>query len=300
MRWISIVAIVSIALLGCSLEDALEGAPCNSVDDCVGEQACIKSSENSVGVCSSNGGGDGGGECAAGQQDGCIVASDGTCENFMYVTCAADDQSSCFCCAEYDSRVTHISEDMRSAECVSCPTDLCYGNAASEICVDGDARCELADDAVCGCRIPANQIENSECDDATTCGSGFVCTRTLEQESEPDEALPEEQREEPGWCRPDDETECVSGFQEGCRTESGCQSGSERCAGTRCYCCNSPANTTDFDVHVYAQTSMGESAACVDCPKQACIANNTSACTLLENPDCIVSSGVCGCTPPPM
>ncbi|MEM9460992.1 MAG: hypothetical protein AAGF11_42905 [Myxococcota bacterium] len=207
MRWLGIFAIAAASFWGCSLEDALEGAPCNSTDDCVGEQACVKAPAADVGECRSDG------------------------------------------------------------------------------------------------RLPSDQVENNECDDDSSCGAGFVCTRTLEQQQEQQEQLPENQAVEPGWCRPAETPECVQSEQVGCRTDGSCSGVDLRftsnCTSTgRCYCCGDPASS-DFNVHVYADTAMGESAACVGCSKSAC-ETGTTTCTVLEDPDCQVSAGsVCGCTMPP-
>lgn len=298
MRWLGIFAIVVASFVGCSLEDALEGAPCNSDDDCLGEQTCVKTAHQeaaeAAGLCRSDG------QCVAGEQEGCI-ASGGTCENFLFFVTCIEGTDTCYCCDSSDASLTNFSEDMRSAQCVSCPTDLCSGNGdATESCSEGEPRCVVMQDT-CGCRVPEDRIENTECDDASSCGEGFVCTRTLEQQEEPEEELPENQAVEPGWCRPAQTPECAGGQQEGCRTDDSCSGVDLRftanCTSTgRCYCCGDPASN-DFNVHVYTDTAMGESAACVECPKSC--DPGTSTCTMLEDPECVVTSGsVCGCTMP--
>lgn len=261
MRWIAIFGITLATFVGCSLEDALENAPCDTDDDCVGGQACVRTAHQTaiadLGICRSDG------QCAAGEQEGCATNPDGTCSDYLLYAICSDGTGACYCCDSMDSVVIADPLDPSSAQCLS-----------------GD-------------------ITNSECSTASDCagGMGFVCTRTLEQEAEPDEVLTEEQSVEDGWCRPTSAPDCVGGEQEGCRTESGCPGSGllEVCAGSRCYCCDSPANTNEFEAHVYTDTEAGESAACVECPRD-CVAGE-EPCTTLEDPACVISSGVCGCKP---
>lgn len=294
MRWL-ILAFTFATFAGCSLADALENAPCDSDDDCIGDYTCVKTLHEEAnaesGLCRSDG------KCVAGEQEGCVTAG-GSCTSYLLTVVTDEATGVSYCCdtgGANDASVTQA--DGSSARCIACPSDLCSGSEASEPCSEGEARCVVAPESTCGCRVPANEIENSECDDASTCGEGFVCTRTLEQEAEPDELQPEDRLVEDGQCRPEDAPECVTGVQEGCRAESGCPgSGLDyQCAGTRCYCCDSPANSNEYSVHVYADTELGESAACVECPKSDCM---TSTCTALEDPTCELTGGtVCGCLP---
>lgn len=290
MRWLIALGLTFITLAGCSLEEALENAPCESDDDCLGEQTCVKTAHqlanNVAGWCRSDG------KCATGEQEGCI--SNGTCSGIMSLITDASGNS--YCCGASDATLLP-SDDFTSAQCVSCPTDLCtQGGDATEPCSAGDSRCVVEAGAQCGCRVPAAEIENSECETDETCGEGFLCVRTLEQLAEPEESLPEERDQESGFCRPTEAPECASGLQEGCRTEAGCDSGqTEICAGSRCYCCDVPTNSSEFNAHVYMETELGESAACTECPRSPC--TMTSTCTELEDPTCVVSSGVCGCLP---
>lgn len=263
MRWIVVLGITVATFAGCSLEEALENAPCVADEDCLGEQTCVKTAHQEAtgqnGLCRSAGG------CWAGEQEGCVTRSDGTCDYLFYVIC--DDASgTCYCCEGQNAIVIIDPADPSSAQCMS-----------------GD-------------------VIDSECDVDTDCagGQGLVCTRTLEQQAEPAsaESLPENQAEEPGWCRPSTAPECVQGEQEGCRTDSGCQSSQTRkCAENgRCYCCDTPTDTNQFEVHVYEEADdQGSSAACVECPRNC--TSGTDTCTDLEDPTCEVPSGVCGCTP---
>ncbi len=293
MRWL-ILAFTFATFAGCSLADSLENAPCDGDDDCLGSYTCVKTVHQTAsalpGLCRDDG------KCAAGQQEGCVTAA-GSCTDFQLTVVTDESTGASYCCATGGAANPSVTmADGASARCVACPSDLCTGDA-DEPCSEGDARCVVTSGG-CGCRVPANEIENSDCVDAATCGEGFVCTRTLEQEAEPDEPLPEEQEQEPGWCRPDDMPECVGGSQVGCRTDGtmGCLSSQNySCTATgRCYCCDDPADSSNFTVHVYTETGSGESAACIECRRSDCA---TQTCTLLEDASCVVSSGVCGCTP---
>ncbi len=301
MRWLGLFGIALTAFLGCSLEDALENAPCNDDDDCLGEYTCVRTAHQEatldVGWCRPEG------QCAPGVQEGCVSPS-GTCQNFL--TVATDpDSGNVYCCDAngVEPTVTNVSADFTSAQCVACDPNLCNGEEdATEECAVGEPRCVAVQGEVCGCRVPENQIENSDCNDASDCGEGFVCTRTLEQEAESseNEPLEENQAIQPGWCRPSDAPECVSGEQVGCSTtmNDGCPSPQTlTCTEAgRCYCCADPADTSSRVAHVYAETSAGESAACVDCRRDDCT-NPGDTCTSLENPACQIVSGVCGCLP---
>lgn len=294
MRRIILLGLTIASFVGCSLEDALENAPCESDDDCTGSQECVQTehqaSVGELGWCRSDG------KCAPGEQEGCLATGDSCGTSYTLYPVMASNGSS-YCCetgGASDATATP-SADGSSARCVVCPSDLCYEQGdATEPCSVGDSRCVEVSNG-CGCRVPADQIENSECEDDATCGEGFVCVRTLEQATESQETLPEDQMQEPGWCRTTNE--CASGLQEGCTTEGSCNSGQyQRCAGTRCYCCETPTNSTDFNVHVYDETELGESAACIECPRSEC--TTTDTCTALEDASCVISGGgPCGCLP---
>ncbi|MEM7151704.1 MAG: hypothetical protein AAF799_02635 [Myxococcota bacterium] len=199
------------------------------------------------------------GQCAVGQQEGCSTNGDGTCDNFLTSVCSLDNPQDCYCCPS--------------------GTDLVAVDAAS-----GTAACI------------GNEIQNEPCDGDAACGAGFTCTRTLEQEAESAEAetRKEEQEEEDGWCRPDSDPGCAVGAQPGCTTDGGCSSGTEQVdtAEGRSFCCERPT-ASGFSVHVYAVAGDGSSAACVECPS----CDSGTPCTELEDTECIVTSGVCGCAP---
>lgn len=250
---------------GCSLESSLENAPCKSDDDCVGEQTCVGVPQAASGLCRSDG------SCVPGEQEGCIADGESCTGGLVPVM---DGDGVAYCCS------------------------TCVEGAETEPCLVGGGRCIATAGTLCGCQVPASEIEDTPCDDAASCGEGFVCTRTLEQEAEPLEVQPEDQMVEPGQCRPEEAPQCVTGLQEGCRAESGCPGGGldYLCAGSRCYCCDSPSNSNEYSVHVYAQTELGESAACIECSRDAC--ETTSTCTAIEDSDCIVANGeACGCMP---
>ncbi|MCA9709983.1 MAG: hypothetical protein KDK70_29360 [Myxococcales bacterium] len=287
------LALTLVPSCGCSLEDALENAPCESDDDCLGSQACIKTvhqaATGGVGWCRSDD------KCVAGQQEGCIAA-DGACTLLpLYVVTDPATQIS-YCCEANGANIEDLAvvdADGSSARCLACATDLCSDQGdLSEPCSMGEPRCTIIQDT-CGCRIPEAQLENSDCDDDATCGEGFVCTRTLEQMAEPDDV---QSAVEPGWCRPQDAPECVAGQQEGCRSTQGCSSGEEQCAGQFCYCCASPANSDQFSVHVYMED--GASAACIECDRTPCTGGYT--CTEIDDMGmgCDIPQGeICGCRP---
>lgn len=296
MRWLAILPLALLPFVGCSLAEALENAPCDSDDDCLGDYTCVKTlhqSHNALpGLCRDDG------QCAAGTQEGCIAAGGGCEAPFPTVLTPVNDGSgNVYCCETVGNAEATliVADDFSSARCIACPADACMA-PASEPCGEGDARCVVEEGSGCGCRVPAADIENSLCDDAESCGEGFVCTRTLEQEEEPDEEFAGDQEIERGWCRPLEAPECVGGQQEGCRTEDACVSEHTfDCVGTECYCCDDPTNSTDFAVHVYAQTDDRTSAACIECEKAAC--PTTDTCTLIDN-GCLVEAGeICGCMP---
>jgi len=299
MRWMALLGITLAAFWGCSLDDALENAPCETNDDCLGDYTCVRTvhqdATGAPGWCRDDGG------CVAGEQEGC-AASGGACQNFL--TLATDPASGIgYCCdaAGVVPSVTNVAADGSSAQCVVCSTSLCNGQGdMSEECVVGEPRCEAMSDG-CGCRIPANQLENSECDDDDSCGEGFVCTRTAEQDEEPMDAI--EPGPESGWCRPVEDPECVANSQPGCTktSTSSCGSGvSEVCAGPKCYCCEPAAASPEYIAKVYLERSDG-TAACIDCQNDcsATVGSGSQACTAATAPTCQLSgSGPCGCTPP--
>jgi hypothetical protein len=256
MRWLILLGITFTTLGGCSLEDALENAPCETAEDCLGSQTCVRTqhqlANESVGLCRSNG------ECAAGEQEGCVATGTG---------------------CSFSSSLTAVMASSGATYC--CPNSFSG---------EGTIVVEATDQSSAWC-ITVDQIVM--CDDDSDCVSGVACVRTLEQEAEPDEMDVGEREVEPGWCLPDG---CLGGSQEGCRTEESCGSGfsSPQTAEGRVYCCETPI-ASGFTAHVYDETELGESAACTQCDTTAC--PSSAACTLLEDPTCVVSSGVCGCTP---
>lgn len=295
MRWLAALPLALLPLSGCTLDDALENAPCNSDDDCLGSYICVRTmtqtASGSAGLCREEAG------CAAGVQAGCETF-DGTCSSSsLTATCVGE---LCFCCTPG----SEVSEPLATASgpaealCINCGSVECPPEAP-EVCTSAQPRCDVPEGATCGCRVPDDQVENSACADQASCGEGFVCTRTLEQEAEDASAEPfaEDQMIEPGWCRPEDAPECVAGQQEGCRLDGGsCGSGlTERCSGPRCFCCESP-DSSNFDVRVYEVVEPdGTSAACVECDRSLCEGGST--CTTAEQSDCVIMDGVCGCTP---
>ena len=256
LRFVALIGLALAASFSCSLDDALANAPCNSNDDCLGAYTCVKTVDNpEVGLCRDDG------QCATGQQEGCSTNADGTCDNFLVVVCNLDNPQDCYCCES--------------------GTDLVAPDAMS-----GTAVCL------------SNEIENQACDGDAACGTGFVCTRTLEQDAESAEAesLPQNQEQEDGWCRPEGDPGCEVGQQPGCSTDGSCGSSLSKrdTVDGLSFCCEQ-ATAADFQAHVYAVSSDGASAACVDCPD---CETGTQSCTALEDSTCIVSDGVCGCTPP--
>jgi hypothetical protein len=298
MRRIILLGLTLASFVGCSLADALENAPCESDDDCTGSQACVRTQHQEVtqapGWCRSDG------KCAAGEQEGCLSAGGQCTSSFSTLYAVTHTPSGAVYCCETggvsDPSVIP-SSDGTSAQCVACPSDLCTEGSATEPCSEGDSRCTVVE-GTCGCRVPADQIENSECDDDTTCGEGFVCVRTLEQAAEPDDNAGA-QAQEPGSCRPTDMPECAGGLQVGCRSDNtlSCLSEHEyRCtADGRCYCCDDPDDPSGFSVRLYAESPGLDSAACIECPND-CDSPTPYACTMLEDPDCMMVSGQCGCS----
>jgi hypothetical protein len=290
MRLLTILGVLAAAFAGCSLADALENAPCNTDDDCLGDQSCVRTLHTETlggtGTCRSDG------TCAAGEQLGCIVDGGGGCDIPYTVTPASNGSS--YCCDGFESSISAVSEDGLSAQCLSCASDLC--ESGEEACVMGDARCTLVD-ALCGCRVPDDAVENSDCADASTCGEGFVCTRTLEQEAEPAEDTQTNQAEQPGSCRPEASPGCAIGEQDGCRKDSdSCTNGlTSICSGSLCYCCEPPV-ASGYSTFIYDIAADESSAACTWCPTGDCPGAN--ACTAESDADCIVPGGeLCGCTP---
>lgn len=279
--------------LGCTFSDKLRDAPCNSDDDCLGEYRCVRTVQQMMtgdaGLCRSDG------RCAVGAQEGCL-AREGSldCEGALSKVCS-DDGTACYCCdVGSDALVAlgNVGEDGSSAQCIVCAPDLC--DDETEPCIEGDARCD-ADEDGCGCRIPDDLVEDSPCDDDESCGEGFVCTRTLEQATEPQEPLAEDKPAADGWCRPEGAPGCAAG-QPGCRASDGCPTDqTQRCdANGRCFCCPRPEDSERFDARIYAVDDDGSSAACISCPREPC---TTSACTPVETASCEVVHGVCGCDP---
>lgn len=251
MRRIILLGLTIASFLGCSLEDALENAPCESDDDCTGSQACVRTlhqtSVDDLGWCRSNG------ECAAGEQEGC--PADGNGCGFMT---AVMGTSKAYCCPSTGNEIIVVEDaDHSSAWCLT--TD-----------------------------------EIVTCDDDNPCPENISCVRTLEQQEEDaQEPEPADRPAEPGWCLPGG---CLSGSQEGCSISTGVSCGSgltSVCAGSRCYCCETPVSS-GYTAHVYAETELGESAACVACPE---CPNFEPACTVLEDPSCVLTDGACGCPP---
>jgi hypothetical protein len=255
MRWLILLGITFTTLGGCSLEDALENAPCETAEDCLGSQTCVRTqhqlANESVGLCRSNG------ECAAGEQEGCVATGTG---------------------CSFSSSLTAVMASSGATYC--CPNSFSG---------EGTIVVEATDQSSAWC-ITVDQIVM--CDDDSDCVSGVACVRTLEQEAEDTRELEEEDRpQEPGWCLPDG---CLAGSQEGCRIATGesCSSDlTQAQAGTRYYCCTPPAN--GFSTLVYAETELGESAACTQCPTNGC-----SPCTALTDATCaLTDGGPCGCVP---
>jgi hypothetical protein len=249
MRRIILLGLTLASFVGCSLEDALENAPCESEDDCAGSQACVQTEHQAntgqLGWCRSDG------SCAAGEQEGCLAGSG--CSSGSPVT---GGSGASYCCP--------------------------YAVSGEVIVI------EAADQSSAWC-LTTDEIVT--CDDDTECPVNISCVRTLEQQAEDAQELePADQPAEPGWCLPGG---CLGGSQEGCSISTGesCGSGlTSACAGSRCYCCETPVSS-GYTARVYAETELGESAACVACPD----CPNYDPCTELEDPACILMDGACGC-----
>ena len=290
-----LLAILSCSVSGCYSPETLENAPCEIDEDCLRGYRCIKTlhqqAKAAAGWCRNDG------RCAEGEQEGCLAADGGECPRADLTPVDDPTSGNTFCCRTNDSidPWIHIaSSDFSSALCGGCPDDLCPEDRVP--CRTGEPRCELVED-LCGCRTTDAQVENSECASDQTCGEGFGCTRTLEQEAEPLEADPSDQEQEPGWCRPLESPGCVGGQQEGCRTDAGCVGPEDPTCTAEglCYCCGA-SSSADVGMHVYAVDAQRSSAACIECPRAECTAPLVT-CTVLEDPQCEVLDGVCGCAP---
>lgn len=302
---------IALALVGavspaCSLSDLLEGAPCNSSSDCASSQTCVRTLEQEAepldlnaaepqsGVCSSDD------ACLRGEQAGC-QAVEGSTPCPTAITSGLREtmyEGVLYCCPSGTGdlvRVYAVTDDAESAACVSCSSDDC-GDPEEEACIAGDERCEVAEGALCGCRVRSDRLKNRPCSDDDQCGSEFTCVRTLEQEEEPD-VSPGEGALEPGWCRPTENPTCDEGAQPGCTTpSSSCVDGVQVCSGNACYCCPLAGNPSSFEPRVYAVDTQG-TAACVDCPRNLC-GTGEELCTKQDDPGCVVDPGeLCGCRP---
>ncbi len=288
LRWWTILGATAAALYGCSVEDSLEGAPCNSVDDCVGDQACVQTlhaiANNLPGVCHS-----GGGVCEPGQTVGCVAAGD-VCDNFLATVAGPNGVS--YCCETSDSTI--MDADGQSAVC-SAPCDQSLCTSGQETCTDGQPRCVVVE-GICGCRVPDDQVENSDCVDDDTCGEGFSCVRTLEQATESQEASAATQMQQTGTCRPDSDLQCALGQQDGCQKDpnASCSSGlSSVDNGPLSYCCQSP-DGSGFTTKIYQVSADEREVACTWCSVDCAMG---TACTELSAPgNCTITSGLCGCT----
>lgn len=288
LRWWTILGVTVAAAYGCSVADSLEGAPCNTADDCAGDQSCVLTlhamANGEVGVCRS-----GGGVCDPGQTVGCVANGD-VCDNFLSTVAGPDGLN--YCCDSSDATI--LDADGSSAHCSApCDPTLCSG--IEEECTEGQPRCTVVE-GICGCRVPDDQVENSDCEDDTTCGEGFTCVRTLEQQEEPSESSNSTMAEQLGTCRPNADTECALGQQDGCQKDSSTSCGSgliEVSNGPISYCCASP-DGSGFTTEIYQVSGDEREVACTwcatDCP-------GASACTELSDPgNCTLTNGLCGCT----
>ncbi len=296
-RSLCALALASIGVAGaCGIDDLLVGAACVVDADCPG-LTCVRTlaqrNANAPGVCSENG------ACVPGEQEGCVVASDGSCE--LGLSASAAEDGSAYCCSSgQNPMVIRISEDDGTADCFDCPS---CSNSNTEPCFAGDERCEVEDEAPCGCRTTDEAVLDTPCDDDEDCGSA-QCVRTLEQEEEPNEPQPAEQGSEPGLCRPDET--CAGGKQAGCRMPSGagCTATStvQVDVGSLTYCCPQPSNTSDFFAEVYDVSTDQQQVACTACARRACLDDSGNAtideCTTVSDASCSVAPGqLCGCPP---
>ncbi|MGH1348113.1 MAG: hypothetical protein ACRBN8_41540 [Nannocystales bacterium] len=287
----------------CGIDDALVGAPCNEDADCP-NLTCVRTAtetaEDEPGLCSADS------SCVQGEQAGCAANTNGLCSGSGLVAAEGPDGGN-FCCPSGSGipTVIGIAESDGTAECFDCPQ--CGATSSSEeSCRAGEARCELENEGdPCGCRPTDDSLLGENCDDDEGCGSVGVCVRTLEEQAEPDEPIDVDQTIEQGVCRPTDDPTCLRGGQVGCEVEPGsfCPgSTTEVDVGSRSYCCEQPANNTDFKSLPYLVSSDLTSVACTACPRPGCddAAGNPTrpVCTTLTDPECIIDSGgLCGCTP---
>lgn len=287
--------------LGCGIDDALQGAPCENDDDCPA-LTCVRTAAEKAneepGTCSEDD------SCVRGEQEGCQATTNGGCVNGGLVPATADDGTT-FCCAAGSGSPSVISvADDGTAVCFDCPT---CSSGQQEPCKAGDARCEVEEGAPCGCRTTDAALVGDPCETDEDCGAA-TCVRTLEQEAEPNEPLPVDQPQEPGQCRPADMPACAGGSQVGCLLPPG-----EFCGGATqevdvdslSFCCPEPSNSSEFRALVYQIAGDQSSVACTACARSGCddAAGNLTApqCTLLSDPECEVDPGaLCGCAPAPM
>ena len=179
--WLQAILLGSVA--GCYSPDTLENAPCETDEDCLRGYRCIKTLHQQAmslaGWCRNDE------LCAEGEQEGCLTTEDGECPRADLTPVSDPMSGNTFCCRTNDSIdpwIHIVSSDFSSALCGTCPSDLCPQDRV--LCRTGEPRCQLVE-GLCGCRTPDAQIENAECASDQTCGEGFSCTRTLEQEAEP-------------------------------------------------------------------------------------------------------------------
>ena len=274
LRSVSVLAFAALCVtVACGIDDLLIGARCVDDSDCP-NLTCVRTlaqvNNNALGVCSDSD------ECVPGEQEGCVVASDGSCDLSLQATASADGTSYC-CEGGQNPTVIEVSEADGTADCFDCPS--CQFMTGTEPCLASEDRCEVEGDEPCGCRTTDEAVIDTPCDGDGDCGSA-QCVRTLEQDPEPQEPQPADQGIEPGLCRPD--ASCAGGLQDGCRMPpgEGCSGGSsvQVDVGSLTYCCPAPANTTDFFAQVYVVTEDQAQAACTACARRAC------ACLLYTSP----------------
>ncbi|MBV1857670.1 MAG: hypothetical protein KUG77_04600 [Nannocystaceae bacterium] len=298
------LVLTTLALgLACGIDDLLVGAACIEDADCP-NLTCVRTAteaaEDEPGVCSADG------ACLQGEQAGCIADTNGMCSGSSLVPAAGPDGGS-YCCPVGAGipTVISVSEDDGTAACFGCPQ--CGSTSSSEeACMADDPRCELENEGdPCGCRLDDDALLGENCDGDEACGSSGVCTRTLEEQVEPNEPIEVDRALEQGVCRPSEAPACLQGGQSGCEVAAGssCPSATtEVDVQTRSYCCEPPANSTDFQSLPYIVSDDLTSVACTACPRPNCddaMGNPTlPVCTVLSDPACIVDSGLlCGCTP---
>ncbi len=297
LRSLCLLAFGSLCVAGaCSVDDLLVGAPCNDDADCP-NLTCVRTlaqtNSNTPGVCSEDG------ACVPGEQEGCVAASDGSCELGLLVTAAQDGTEYC-CESGTNPTIIGVSEVDGTAECFDCPA---CNTGNEEPCLAGDDRCVVEEGAPCGCRTTDEAVIDTPCNSDEDCGTS-QCVRTLEQEEEPDEPQVADQAIEQGLCRPDDT--CAGGLQAGCLMPSGagCSGGStvQVDVGSLTYCCPEPANNTEFYAQVYVVSGDQQQVACTACERRVCRDDagdfTIDECTVVSDPACIVSAGqLCGCPP---